>query len=227
MVGIFLYFCIMLVWDKYTNDWRPDNFIKNFIDDDDNDFEPTPLPKPAPLTSPASTPYYIKLVNTCTSAVSSVDIGGAWRGFDSIKRLWTGQNANITYTIPLGTTSYDGLMGSLTGKPFLINKIGFQWTPKAGYNPTITILHNDMNGDEKIKIVSTAIDPHQVQNDIINIEYTFPMDIFTTIRISSLLASSTGTVFVKLYPTAVIKPEFDAYWEWYLSQPFVLLPTVL
>lgn len=213
----------MLIWDKYQNDWRTDNFVENFIDDDispliDDDSEQISI------TPASSVPYYIKLVNTCTSAVSSVDIGGAWQGFDSVKRLWAGQNANITYTIPLGTTSYNGLMGSLTGKPFLINKIGFQWTPKAGYNPVITIIHNDMNGEEKIKVVHTAIDPNQVQNDINYIEYTFPMDIFTTIRISSLLASSTGTVYVKLYPTAVIQPEFDAYWEWYLSQPFVLLP---
>jgi hypothetical protein len=67
---------------------------------------------------------------------------------------------------------------------------------------TITIVTKDINGNEAQKVLIPTIDPYQQQNTIIALKFAYRIDGFTSLVISSILASTTAKVY--FYPSETV-----------------------
>ena len=142
-----------------------------------------------------SSPYVIKLVNACTTAIANVDVGDA-----AIQQFATNQgaNTNITITNNISGGSYIGWLGTTNTKPFMVGKTMVVSATAGQLNETLLMTHTDPNGDAESKYLDLVLDPNQNQTDRVSNFRPYLFDGYTRVRFSNIVAS--GTTFLYLYP---------------------------
>ena len=125
-------------------------------------------------------------------------------------RVFTSQNENFTYSIPVNGFNYNEIINSIITKPFTVRQIFIFWTGSGQVDPVISVIKDElMGGISNTQVFSPAIDPNQVQTDrtrivIDVIGEPIEIDGATTIRIGEIGGSVTFNL--QLFPQKVFKP---------------------
>ena len=146
-------------------------------------------------TTRTSIPYIIQLVNACTSAIASVDIGDSY-----LQRAATnfGQSANITITSTVTGATYLEFLAQSESQPFKVGRTMVISTSAGQLDQTIAITHRDASGNRLDQVITPTLDPYQNQTDRIIDDREYLFDGYTRLRFNQINASATVTV--RLYP---------------------------
>ncbi len=153
--------------------------------------------------APTSQPYIILVTNTSTiSAVSAVTILGATSqlAYASTAPAW-GNGANISIEMGIAGITYSELLYQSLYKPFVVGLTYLQSTTTNQVLATLTLVAKDANGNVNQKPMIPTIDPYQQQSNIIAMKFSYKVDGFTSLVISSIAASAQYKVY--LYPAEV------------------------
>jgi len=179
-------------YDGYDED---DDF--DFVDDDDyfegdddDDFDNAV----GGVASPTSQPYIVSVKNTSTATAYPVTILGAYNTLSNSTPNWQ-NNARISITMGITGITYSEFLYQSMNKPFVTGLTYYQSSTANQVLETLTLIQKDVNGNESQKTLVPTIDPYQQQSTIIAIKFSYKIDGFTSVVISSVLASTT----IKLY----------------------------
>lgn len=155
----------------------------------------------APVQQHQSAPYIIQIVNACSSAISSVDIGDSYtnRAANNF-----GQNSNITITSTISGVTYQEFLAQSESQPFTVGRTMVISTSAGQLDQTVAITHRNASGDRNDHVITPTLDPYQQQTDRIIDEYEYLFDGMTRLRFNQINGSATVTV--RLY----IKNKFAA-----------------
>ena len=143
-----------------------------------------------------SAPYIIQLVNACTSAIASVDIGDSYTNRAASN---FGQSTNITITSTITGVTYIEFLAQSESQPFKVGRTMVISTSAGQLDQTVAVTHRDAVGNRSDHVITPTIDPYQNQTDRIIDDYEFLFDGFTRLRFNQINASATVTV--RMYPT--------------------------
>ena len=148
-----------------------------------------------PMAKRVSAPYIIQIVNACTSAISSVDLGDSYlnRAASNFN-----QNSNITTTCTVSGVNYIEFLAQSENQPFRIGRTLIISTSSGQLNQTVAVTHRDASGNRSDHVITPIVDPYQVQTDRIIDDYEYLFDGYTRLRFNQINASATVTVY--LYP---------------------------
>jgi hypothetical protein len=146
--------------------------------------------------SRVSAPYIIQLVNACTSAISSVDVGDSYANRAATN---FSQNSNITITSTITGVTYIEFLAQSESQPFKIGRTMVISTSAGQLDQTVGVTHRDATGNSATHVITPTIDPYQNQTDRIIDDYEYLFDGFTRLRFNQINASATVTV--RMYPT--------------------------
>lgn len=147
----------------------------------------------APQVSKTSQPYIIQMVNACSSAISSVDIGDSYA--NRFADLFN-QSSNITFSMNVSGLTYIEFLAQTESQPFRIGKTVIVSATAAQFNQTVTITHRDSTGKRLDEVITPFIDPYQNQTDRIISDFNYVFDGFTRLRFNQIAASATVTVWL-------------------------------
>lgn len=142
-----------------------------------------------------SAPYIIQLVNACTSAISSVDVGDSYTNRAASN---FGQSSNITLTSTISGVTYIEFLAQSESQPVKIGRTMVISTSAGQLDQTIAVTHRDASGNRADHIITPTIDPYQNQTDRIIDDYEYLFDGFTRLRFNQINASATVTL--RMYP---------------------------
>lgn len=143
-----------------------------------------------------SAPYIIQVVNGCTSAISSVDIGDSYTNRAASN---FGQNSNITVSSTITGVTYIEFLAQSESQPFKIGRTMVISTSAGQLDQTVAVTHRDAVGNRNDHVITPTIDPYQNQTDRIIDDYEYLFDGFTRLRFNQINGSATVTV--RMYPT--------------------------
>ena len=149
----------------------------------------------SPAPSRVSAPYIIQLVNACTTAIASVDIGDSYANRAATN---FNQSTNITLTSTVTGVTYIEFLAQTESQPFKIGRTMVISTSAGQLDQTIAVTHRDATGNRADHIITPTIDPYQNQTDRIVDDYEYLFDGFTRLRFNQINASATVTV--RMYP---------------------------
>ena len=155
----------------------------------------------APVQQHQSAPYIIQIVNACSSAISSVDIGDSYTNRSANN---FGQNSNITITSTISGVTYQEFLAQSESQPFTVGRTMVISTSAGQLDQTVAITHRNASGDRNDHVITPTLDPYQQQTDRIIDEYEYLFDGMTRLRFNQINGSATVTV--RLY----IKNKFAA-----------------
>ena len=141
--------------------------------------------------------YIIKVVNSCSSAISNVDIGDAANNRMFAGDAQTGPyntNLSITLTCPVSDITYNEFLATTEEKPFTVGTTVIISTSSGQLSNTSTITHRDIAGNRLDHVISPTLDRFQTQTDRVLEDYEYLFDGMTRIRLSSINANATVTV---------------------------------
>ena len=143
-----------------------------------------------------SSPYILQLVNACTSAIASVDIGDSYTNRAASN---FGQSSNITLSSTITGVTYIEFLAQSESQPFKIGRTMVISTSAGQLDQTVAVTHRDAVGNRSDHVITPTIDPYQNQTDRIIDDYEYLFDGFTRLRFNQINASATVTV--RMYPT--------------------------
>ncbi|KKR29686.1 MAG: hypothetical protein UT61_C0025G0018 [Candidatus Woesebacteria bacterium GW2011_GWA1_39_8] len=181
-------------WQGADDDWQG-------ADDDWQGADDEWQAQGASRDSGTSSPYILKIVNACTTAISSVDIGDANNNFQASNN---NQNSNITTTINISGFTYNEFLSQTMTKSFKVGQTLIVSSSSGQLNETITVTHRDINGDTNSFTIVPTINENQQQTDRVRDFREYLFDGFTRARFSNIVAS--GTVYLYFYPARVFAP---------------------
>lgn len=133
-------------------------------------------------------PYIIKIVNACTSAISSVDIGDSYAN-RTVSNF--SQNSNITITSLVNGVSYIEYLAQSEAQPFAVGATVVISSTANQLDESITVTHRNATGDRQDFTIALSLDPYQTQTDRI-VDFTeYLFDGFSRLRYNSILGSAT------------------------------------
>jgi len=94
--------------------------------------------------------------------------------------------------------TYGQFLYQSMNKPFVVGLTYLQSSTANQVLETLTLIQQDVNGNESQKTLVPTIDPYQQQSTIIAVKFTFKIDGFTSVVLASLLASATAKIY--FYP---------------------------
>lgn len=178
----------------FNMDGYGDDF--DFVDDDnysfdgDDDFDMAV----GKASAPTSQPYIVTIKNTSTAVAYPVTILGAYSTLASSSPNYQ-NNARISITMGISGISYGEFLYQSMNKPFTCGLTYYQSSTANQVLETLTLISKDVNGNESKKTLVPTIDPYQQQSTIVAIKFSYKIDGFTSVVISSVLVNST----IKLY----------------------------
>jgi hypothetical protein len=192
-------------FDDFDGDF--DNFddYDEFDDYDDFDDYDGDYDNASGRTSaPTSQPYIVSITNTNTGTAFPVTILGAYTNLAGTSPSFN-NNGAISITMGIAGISYTEFLYQSMNKPF---QCGLTYLQSATANQileTITIVNKDVNGNETQKVLVPTIDPYQQQSTIVSLKFSYRVDGFTSLVISSVLASATAKIY--FYPSETASPS--------------------
>jgi len=140
-----------------------------------------------------SAPYIIQIVNACTTAISSVDVGDSYNNRAASN---FNQNSNITITSVITGVNYIEWLAQTESQPMRVGRTMIVCTTAAQPTQTVAVTHRDANGNRADKIISPIVDPYQTQTDRIIDDYEYLFDGYTRLRFNQINASATVTLYL-------------------------------
>jgi hypothetical protein len=154
------------------------------------------------MAAPTSQPYIVNVQNTnSVSAISNVTILGAYSNIGQTAPAY-GNSTGISITMGIANITYTEFLYQSMNKPFSVGLTYLSSATAAQVLETMTITQKDVNGNVASKVLTPTIDPYQYQNDKVAFKFEYRIDGFTSIIISSVLASSTLKVY--FYPSETV-----------------------
>jgi hypothetical protein len=148
-------------------------------------------------SSPTSQPYIVVIKNTNTATAYPVTILGAYNTLSFTSPNYQ-NTAAISITMGISGITYDQFLYQSMNKPFVVGLTYFQSSTANQVLETLTLIQQDVNGNNNQKTLVPTIDPYQQQSTIIAIKFTYKIDGFTSVVLSSLFASTTAKLY--FYP---------------------------
>lgn len=155
-------------------------------------------------SAPTSQPYIVSIRNTNTASGFPVTILGAYTNLGSTSPSYN-NNGAISISMGIAGITYSEFLYQSMNKPFQVGLTYFQSATANQVLETITIVNKDINGNESQKVLVPTIDPYQQQSTIIALKFAYKVDGFTSLVISSVLASATAKVY--FYPSETASPS--------------------
>ena len=149
----------------------------------------------APAPNRVSAPYIIQVVNACTTAIASVDIGDSYTNRAASN---FGQNTNITMSSTITGVTYIEFLAQSESQPFQVGRTMVISTTAGQLDQTVAVTHRDAVGNRSDHVITPTVDPYQNQTDRLIDDYVFLFDGFTRLRFNQINASATVTV--RMYP---------------------------
>jgi hypothetical protein len=154
------------------------------------------------MAAPTSQPYILNVQNTNTStAISNVTILGAYSFIGQSAPAY-GNSTGISITMGIANITYTEFLYQSMNKPF---SVGLTYLSSSTANQvleTFTITQKDVNGNVASKVLTPTIDPYQFQDNKVAFKFEYRIDGFTSMIISSVLASATLKVY--FYPSETV-----------------------
>ena len=149
------------------------------------------------VSAPTSQPYIVVVKNTNTTTSTPATILGAYTTLQT-----TGPNyqnsASISISMGISGITYPEFLYQSMNKPFVTGLTYYQSSSQAQVLETLSLIQKDVNGNESQMTLVPTVDPYQNQNTIVAIRFTYQIDGFTAVVISSVLAGTTVKVY--FYP---------------------------
>ena len=142
-----------------------------------------------------SAPYILQIVNACTSAIASVDLGDS---FTNRTASNFNQNSNITISCTISGITYIEFLAQSESQPVKIGRTMIISTSAGQLDQTVAVTHRDAVGNRADHIITPTVDPYQNQTDRIIDDYEYLFDGFTRLRFNQINASATVTT--RMYP---------------------------
>lgn len=166
----------------------------NFDGDDDDAFS---MATGNSTSAPTSQPYIVSIVNTNANTAFPVTILGAYSTLAFTSPNYQ-NSAAISITMGIAGITYGEFLYQSMNKPFVVGLTYLQSSTANQVLETITLIQKDVNGNESQKTLVPTIDPYQQQSTIIAVKFTYKIDGFTSVVLSSVLASTTAKLY--FYP---------------------------
>lgn len=144
-----------------------------------------------PVQKHSSAPYIIQIVNACTSAISSVDIGDSYTNRAASN---FNQNTSITITSTITGVTYQEFLAQSESQPFTVGRTMVISTSAGQLDQTIAVTHRNSAGDRNDHVITPTLDPYQNQTDRIIDDYEYLFDGMTRLRFNQINGSATVTV---------------------------------
>ena len=155
-------------------------------------------------SAPTSQPYIVSIKNTNTATAFPVTILGAYTNIGATSPNFN-NNGAISISMGIAGITYSEFLYQSMNKPFQCGLTYFQSATANQVLETITIVNKDINGNESQKVLVPTIDPYQQQSTIIALKFAYKVDGFTSLVISSVLASATAKIY--FYPSETASPS--------------------
>lgn len=183
--------------DGFADDYDFADEDYDFDGDYDDDFDMAV----GGASAPTSQPYIVSIKNTNTTTAFPVTILGAY-GTLAFTSPNFQNSAAISITMGIAGVTYNEFLYQSMNKPFICGQTYYQSSTANQVLETITLVQKDVNGNESQKTLVPTIDPYQQQSTIVVIKFSYKIDGFTSLIISSVLASATVKVY--LYPAETV-----------------------
>lgn len=144
-----------------------------------------------------SQPYIINVNNSNTTTAFPVTLLGAYTTLSRTAPNYQ-NNGAISISMGIAGLTYDEFLYQSMNQPFVVGLTYLQSATANQVLETLTLIQRDANGNQSFKTLVPTIDPYQNQNSIIAVKFTYRIDGFTSVVISSVLASTTAKIY--LYP---------------------------
>lgn len=149
------------------------------------------------ISAPTSQPYIVVIANTNTATAYPVTILGAYSTLAYSSPNYQ-NSAAISITMGISGITYNEFLYQSMNKPFVVGLTYLQSSTANQVLETLTLIQKDVNGNESQKTLVPTIDPYQQQSTIIAVKFSYKIDGFTSVVLSSLLASATAKIY--FYP---------------------------
>jgi hypothetical protein len=148
-------------------------------------------------SAPTSQPYIVNIQNTNTATGFPVTILGAYSTLAFNEPNY--QNSpSIIISMGISGVTYGEFLYQSMNKPFVVGLTYLQSSTANQVLETLTLIQKDVNGNESQKTLVPTIDPYQQQSTIIAVKFTYKIDGFTALVVSSVLAGTTAKIY--FYP---------------------------
>lgn len=147
--------------------------------------------------APTSQPYIVVIKNTSTAVAHPVTILGSYNTLGQNAPNWQNSVA-ISITMGISGITYQEFLYQSMNKPFVVGLTYYQSSTANQVLETLTLIQKDVNGNESQKTLVPTIDPYQQQSTIIAIKFSYKIDGFTSVVVSSLLGGATAKLY--FYP---------------------------
>ena len=154
-------------------------------------------------SAPTSQPYIVVVKNTNTATATPATILGAYTSLQETAPSYQ-NSASISITMGISGITYKEFLYQSMNKPFVVGLTYYQSSSQAQVLETLTLIQKDVNGNESQMTLVPTVDPYQQQNTIVAIRFTYQIDGFTAVVISSVLADTTLKVYFYPAETASI-----------------------
>lgn len=187
-------------YDGYSDDSDygfvgDDNF--SGFDGDDMDAFDMATGDSTDSSAPTSQPYIVVIRNTNTATAFPATILGAYTTLAYTSPNYQ-NSAALSITMGISGVTYGEFLYQSMNKPFVVGLTYLQSSTANQVLETLTLIQKDVNGNESQKTLVPTIDPYQQQSTIIAVKFTYKIDGFTAIVVSSILASATAKIY--FYP---------------------------
>ena len=184
-------------YDGYDDDVDEDDY--DFADDDDFDGfddedDAFDMATGRGGSAPTSQPYIVVIKNTSTAIAHPCTILGAYNTLASTSPNWQNSVA-ISITMGISGITYSEFLYRSMNEPFVVGLTYYQSGTANQVLETMTLIQRDVNGNQTNKTLVPTIDPYQYQSTIIAVKFSYKIDGFTSLVVSSVLGGAT----VKLY----------------------------
>lgn len=148
-------------------------------------------------SAPTSQPYIVVIRNTNTATAFPATILGAYTTLAFTAPNYQ-NSAAISISMGISGVTYGEFLYQSMNKPFVVGLTYLQSSTANQVLETLTLIQKDVNGNESQKTLVPTIDPYQQQSTIIAVKFTYKIDGFTAVVVSSILASTTAKLY--FYP---------------------------
>lgn len=154
--------------------------------------------------APTSQPYIVNVQNTnTTSAISNVTILGAYTFIGTASPQFGNTTTfGISISMGIANISYQEFLYQSMNKPFTVGLTYLSSGNASQVLETLTVTQKDVNGNVASKVLTPTIDPYQFQTDKVAFKFEYRIDGFTSMVISSVLASATLKLY--FYPSETV-----------------------
>jgi hypothetical protein len=180
-------------YDGYNDDdfdFVDDDGYDEFEGDDDDDYDNAV----GGISAPTSQPYIVVVKNTSTATAYPCTLLGAYSTLSNSSPNWQ-NNARISISMGITGITYQEFLYQSMSKNFTVGLTYYQSSTANQVLESLTLIQKDVNGNESQKTLVPTLDPYQQLSTVIAIKFSYKVEGFTAVVISSVLANAT----VKLY----------------------------